>query len=140
MRIGRALGGLAIAAWVALASCSVMPRAVIRNASGEDLVLFPLAAQPSTLKAGETTAPIIYSGHQRQEALIERRGCLYTYPAPDYFALPKSAKGYASAIAVVINPDMSLSAFPRSKKGVEGPEILVAGFPLEPATFCGKRG
>jgi hypothetical protein len=138
MRIGLALGGFA--AILGLASCTIAGRAVIRNASGADLLLWPLAEQPTPLKAGETTPPIVYSGHQRQEALLERGGCLYTYPAPDYFALPKGAKGYSSKIAVVINPDMTLSAFPRSKKGVEGPEIRVAGFPLKPVTYCGKRG
>jgi hypothetical protein len=35
---------------------------------------------------------------------------------------------------------MTLHVHPRSKKGVEGPEILVAGFPLKPTTFCGRRG
>jgi hypothetical protein len=123
-----------------LASCSIAPQAVIRNATGADILLWPLADRPLPLKSGESTEPIIYSAHERQQALIERGNCLYTYPAPDYFKLPKGAKGYASRVVVVIHEDMSLHAHQRSKKGVEGPEILVAGFPLMPSTFCGRRG
>ena len=132
-----ALGGVALL--LGLASCSVAPRAVIRNATGADLLLWPLAERPSPLRAGETTAPIVYSGYRRQEALIERGGCLYTYPAPDYFALPKRLRRYASAVAVVIHEDMILHVHERTSDGAEGPEILAGGFPLRPTTFCGRR-
>lgn len=114
-------------------------RAVIRNASGAGLLPWPLGAQPLPLKAGETRRPIAHTARERQQALIERGGCLHTYPAPDYFALPEGTRGYAPRVAVVIREDMSLHLHRRSKKGEEGPEILAAGFPLKPATFCGRR-
>ena len=123
-----------------LASCSYAPRAAIRNATGADILLWPLSERPLTLKPGETSHPIHYTAHERQEALIERGNCLYTYAAPDYFQLPKGAKGWRANVVAVIHEDMSLHVHQRSKKGVEGPEILVAGFPLKPVTFCGRRG
>jgi hypothetical protein len=123
-----------------LASCTIAPQAVIRNATGSDLMLWPLSERPVALKAGESTDEIVYTARNRQQAMIERGNCLYTYPAPEYFEMPKGTKGYAARIAVVIHEDMSLHAHHRSKKGVEGPEILVAGFPLRPTTFCGRRG
>jgi hypothetical protein len=70
--------------------------------------------------------------------LIERGGCLYTYPAPDCFALPKRLQRYASPVVVVIGEDMSLHVYERSREGVEGPEIVAAGFPLRPSVFCGR--
>jgi hypothetical protein len=136
----RALGWTLILMCVGLTSCSISGQAVIRNATGTDILLWPLGARPVPLKAGESTEPIIYTAHERQQALIQRGDCLYTYPAPDYSALPKGTRGYASRVVVVIHEDMTLHANLRSKKGVEGPEILVAGFPLKPTTFCGRRG
>lgn len=140
MRVKRALGWMSIIMCLGLASCSSAPQAVIKNATGADILLWPLAERPVPLKSGETTSPIIYSAHERQQALIERGNCLYTYPAPDYFQPPKGVAGYASRVVVVIHEDMTLHAHERSKKGVEGPEILAAGFPLKPTTFCGRRG
>lgn len=75
-----------------------------------------------------------------RQALIERGGCLYTYPAPDYFALPKRLRSYASKVVAVIHPDMILHVHERSSGGVEGPEIVAGGFPITPVTFCGRRG
>jgi hypothetical protein len=124
---------------LALASCSYAPRAAIRNSSGSDLVLWPLGERPLTLKAGETSKPFVYSGYGRQQALIERGGCLYTYPAPDYFSLPKRLKSYNASVVVVIDAEMRLHVHERSKKGLEGPEIAAAGFPLKPTAFCGRR-
>lgn len=138
MGIGRASIGLA--ALLGASSCTIAGQAMIRNATDGDLALWPLSERPLILKAGEATGPLVYTAHRRQEAMIERGNCLYTYPAPDYFQLPKGTKGHASRIVVAVHEDMSLHAFHRSKKGVEGPEILVAGFPLKPATFCGRRG
>lgn len=138
MRTRRALSGLA--AMLCLASCSVAPRAIIRNASGADIVLWPLGARPLPLRSGEATQPIHYSAYQRQQALIERDGCLHTYPAPDYSALPKRVRRYASAVAVVIHEDMTLHIHERSREGAEGPEIVAGGFPLTPTTFCGRPG
>lgn len=140
MRIGRGLGGLAMIACLGLASCSPARRAVIRNATGAEIVLWPLSERPLPLSAGEATQPIVYSGYQRQQALIERGGCLYTYPAPDYFALPKRLRSYASKVVVAIHPDMTLHVHERSNEGVEGPEIVAGGFPLTPVRFCGRRG
>lgn len=140
MRIGRALGWAPIVMVLSLASCSPARQAVIRNATGSDLVLWPLGAWPTPLGPGETTGPLLYRGHERQEALIERGGCLYTYPAPDYSALPKSFRKNPSRVTVVIHEDMRLSIHQRSRDGAEGSEILVAGFPLQPTTFCGRRG
>ncbi len=140
MRIRRALGSMAMIPFVALASCSIAPQAVIRNATLSDILLWPLGAQPLPLKSGETTSPILYSAHQRQQALIERGNCLYTYPAPDYSQMPEAARGYASRVVVVVHDDMTLHAHERSKDGVEGAEIVTAGFPLKPTTFCGRRG
>lgn len=140
MRTGRASSGLAIMLCLGLASCTIAGQAVIRNASGGDILLWPLSERPVTLKAGDATQPIVYSAHKRQQAMIERGNCLYTYPAPDYFQLPKPVRGYAARVVVVIHEDMTLHAHQRSKKGVEGPEILAAGFPLTPTTFCGRRG
>jgi hypothetical protein len=142
MRIGRALGGSAaiLAFGLGLASCSYAARAVIRNASGAQVLLWPLSERPVPLKAGEAGTPFVYSGYKRQEALIERGGCLHTYSAPDYSALPKRLKDFNASVVVVINPDMTLSVRERSKKGVEGPEIAAPGFPLRPTTFCGRRG
>ena len=139
MRIRWALGWMSIVACLALASCSRAPQAVIRNASGADLLLWPLAARPVALRSGETTEPILYATHERQQALIERGNCLYTYPAPDYFNLPKHLRGYAPRVTVVIREDMSLSIHERSREGVEGAEIVAGGFPLRPTTYCGRR-
>lgn len=136
---GRELRWLAMIACLGLASCSVAPAGVIRNATGGEIFIWPLGER-LPLKAGETSKPLHYRGNERQEALIERGGCLYTYPAPDYFALPKQLKRYSAAVAVEIREDMTLHAYPRSRKGVEGPEIVAAGFPLTPTTFCGRRG
>jgi hypothetical protein len=124
---------------LALASCSPIRHAILRNASGVDLLLWPLGARPTILKAGESTEPTLFYAHERHEALIKRGNCLYTYPAPDYFALPKAITNY-KPITAVIHPDMRLSVHRRSKEGVEGPEILVAGFPIRPTTFCGSEG
>ncbi len=140
MRIGRTSAGISVIMGLSLASCSYLPQAAIRNASGADILLWPLSARPQPLKAGETTEPIFYRTHERQQALIERGNCLYTYPAPDYFQLPKRTREYAARVVAVIHEDMSLHVHERSKDGVEGPEILVAGFPLKPTTFCGRRG
>jgi hypothetical protein len=127
--------GLPIALCLALASCSPARQAVIRNATAGDIVLWPLGEMPTVLKSGETSEPVVHSAHRRHEALIKRGNCLYTYPAPEYSALPKAIKNY-KPITVVIHEDMRLSLH-RRKDGVEGPEILVAGFPLRPTTFCG---
>lgn len=140
MRTGRRLTALAAIPCLGLASCTIAPRAVVRNASGADLLLWPLAERPVPLESGETSRPVLYTAHERQQALIARGDCLYTYPAPDYFQLPKAAREYASRIVVVIREDMSLHAHRRAKDGAEGAEILVAGFPLKPETFCGRRG
>jgi hypothetical protein len=135
--VKRALSGLAIS--LVLLSCSPARKTVIRNATGADISLWPLGARPQPLKSGETTDPIVYWAHERHEALIERGNCLYTYPSPEYSQLPKTIRNY-KAISVVIHEDMRLSVHPRSKDGVEGPEIVAAGFPLRPETFCGRRG
>jgi hypothetical protein len=140
MRMRWASASTAGLLWLALASCTIAGQAVIRNDTSSDILLWPLSERPVTLKAGEATAPIVYTARERQQAMIERGGCLYTYPAPDYFQLPKGTKRYASRIVVVIEEDMILHAFQRSKRGVEGPEILAAGFPLRPETYCGRRG
>jgi len=140
MRMKRALGGVATMLCLGLASCTIAGRAVIRNASGADILLWPLSERPLALRDGEATQPIVYSGYERQQALIERGGCLYTYPAPDYFALPKRLRSYASRVVVAIHPDMTLHAHERSDEGVEGPEIVAGGFPLTPVRFCGRRG
>lgn len=124
---------------LALSSCTVAPQAVLRNASGMDIALWPLSERPLTVRAGETTGPILYTAYERQQALIERGGCLYTYPAPEYFELPKRLRGYASRVVVVIHEDMTLSAHERSKEGAEGPEVVAAGFPLKPTAYCGRR-
>ena len=123
---------------IILTSCSYAPRAMIRNASGADVSLWPLGEGPPLLKAGETTQ-LVFTGYKRHEAFVERGGCLYTYPAPDYFQLPKPLKSHNAKVVVVINEDMTLSVRHRSKDGTEGPEILAAGFPLRPTTFCGVR-
>ena len=124
---------------LALASCTPIRHAMIRNAASADLLLWPLGAMPTMLKAGESTDPIVFYAHERHEALIKRGNCLYTYPGPDYSALPKAIRNY-KPITVVIHDDMRLSLHRRSKEGVEGPEILVAGFPIRPTTFCGSPG
>jgi hypothetical protein len=139
MRIRRASRWIFVAVCLGLASCSPARQTIIRNATGADILLWPLGARPEPLRSGATTDPLVYWAHQRQEALIERGNCLYTYPAPDYSALPKHVRNY-KAITVVIHEDMRLSVHRRSKHGVEGPEILVAGFPLKPTSFCGRRG
>jgi hypothetical protein len=102
-------------------------------------VLWPLGARPQVLRSGETTEPLVLYAHDRHEAFIERDNCLYTYPAPDYFALPEAIRNY-KPITVVIHADMTLGVRQRSKDGMESPEVVVAGFPLEPTTFCGRRG
>jgi hypothetical protein len=133
------LGWPAALLCLGLGSCTIPPNAVVRNASGADLLLWPLGERPLPLKPGETSGAILYTAYQRQQALIARGDCLYTYPAPDYFQLPKAVRGYASRVVVVVHEDMSLHAHERSKKGVEGAEILTAGFPLKPERFCGRR-
>ena len=138
MQMSRASKWSSIALCVALGSCSIAPQAIVRNATSSDILVWPLGERPETLRSGEMTKPILYSAHQRQQAFIKRGDCLYTYPAPDYFQLPKYAKNYASRVVVVIHEDMTLHAHERSKEGSEGPEILVAGFPLAPTRFCGR--
>ena len=128
-----------IALCLGLASCSLARHAIIRNAAGADLVLWPLGARPLTLKAGESTEPMVLYAHDRHEALVQRGNCLYTYPAPEYSALPDAIKNY-KPITLVIREDMRLALQRRSKDGVEGSEITVAGFPLAPSTFCGRPG
>ena len=121
------------------ASCSLAPQALIRNASGADLVLWPLSERPTPLKSGATSAPLVLVAHEEKVAMIERGNCLYTYPAPRYFELPKALREHKKYTAV-IQPDMSLAIHLRNKDDVEGQEIVVAGFPLKPTTFCGRRG
>ena len=128
----------AIISCLSLASCSLARHAIVRNATGADLLLWPLGARPVTLKAGDSTEPLVLYAHDRHEAFIQRGDCLFTYPAPDYSALPDGIKNY-KPITLVIRPDMRLALHRRSKEGVEGPEITVAGFPLAPSTFCGRR-
>lgn len=130
---------LAVLCFSPLLSCTISGRAIIRNATSAEILLWPLGEFPSALKPGEATKPIVYAAYERQQAMIERRACLYTYPAPDYFNLPKEAKAYASQVVVVIEDDMTLHLHLRSREGAEGAEILVAGFPLKPLTFCGGR-
>ncbi len=139
MHITRGPGWTAAFLCLGFASCSPARQVIIRNASGADILLWPLAARAEPLKSGESTDPIAYRAHERQEALIERGNCLYTYPAPDYATLPKSIRGY-KPFTVVVHEDMRLSVHERGKDGVEGPELLVAGFPLKPITYCGRRG
>jgi|GEM_PF-6925490 len=140
MRIGRAAGWMAAIMCLGLASCSMPPRTVVRNATGAEILLWPLAERPVPLRPGETSGPIRYSAHVRQQALIERGNCLYTYPESDYLKLPKNLRRSLPRIVVVIREDMALSVHQRSKTGVEGPEIVATGFPLKPTTFCGRRG
>ena len=130
---------LALTLCLSLGSCSLARHAIVRNAAGEDLLLWPLGAQPVILKAGESTEPIVLYAHDRHEALIQRGDCLYTYPAPEYSALPDAIKNY-KPITLVIRSDMRLALHRRSKEGVEGPEITVAGFALTPSTFCRRSG
>ena len=131
---------LAVLFLLPLLSCTIAGRAVIRNATGAELLLSPLGEFPTALKPGEATKPIVYTAYERQQAMIQRGTCLYTYPAPNYFDLPKEAKAYASRVVVVIEDDMTLHLHLRTKDGAEGPQILVAGFPLKPLTFCGGSG
>ena len=139
MRLGRMLGWMPVVMFLGLASCTPTRHAIIRNAAGADLELWPLGAMPMSLKAGASTDPIVFYAHERHEAMIKRGNCLYTYPGPDHSALPAAIRNY-KPITVVIHDDMRLSLHRRSKEGVEGPEILVAGFPLRPTTFCGSAG
>jgi hypothetical protein len=120
-------------------SCSPARQGMIRNESGADVVLWPLSGRPSPLTSGASSGPIPYYAHEPQVALIERGNCLYTYPRPDYSALPKGLRNYKPFTAV-IRPDMSLAIHLRQKNGIEGPEIVAGGFPLKPTTFCGRRG
>ena len=104
-----------------------------------ELLLWPLGERPVTLKPGASTEPLVLYAHERHEAMVQRGDCLYTYPAPDYFALPEAIKSY-KPVTFVIHEDMRLSLHRRSNDGVEGPAIEVAGFPLTPTTFCGRPG
>ena len=122
-----------------LGSCSLARHAIVRNASSADLTLWPLGERPVTLKAGASTEPLVLYAHERHEAMVQRGDCLYTYPAPDYFALPNAIRSY-KPITFVIHDDMRLSLHRRSKQGVEGPALDVAGFPLSPTRFCGRPG
>jgi hypothetical protein len=124
---------------LALASCTLARQAIVRNASGADVVLWPLGERPFSLKAGTSTEPTVLYAHERHEALVQRGDCLYTYPAPDYFALPKAVRSY-KPVTLVIGADMRLSLHLRSKDGVEAPAIETAGFPLSPTSFCGRAG
>ena len=140
MSIGRALACGAILVSLALTSCSYSGRTVIRNATGAEIFLWPLSTHPKPLKPGEEIGPMVFSGYQDHQAMIERGGCLYTYHTPNYFELPKKLKSHNAQAFVIINEDMSISFRERSKKGVEGPEIVGAGLPLKPTTYCGRRG
>jgi hypothetical protein len=124
---------------LALASCTLARQAIVRNASGSDLLLWPLGERPVPLKAGTSTEPIVLYAHERHEAMVQRGDCLFTYPAPDYFALPKAVRDY-KPVTFVIGADMRLSLHLRSKDGVDGPAIETAGFPLTPTSFCGRAG
>lgn len=74
MGMSRALSSIAVPICLGLASCTYAPRPVVRNATGADIVLWPLGERPVPLKAGAATGPIVYSAYQRQQALIERGG------------------------------------------------------------------
>jgi hypothetical protein len=127
-----------IALCLGLGSCSLARQAIVRNATGADLLLWPLSERPLMLKAAESTEPIVLYAHDRHEALVQRGNCLYTYPAPEYSTLPNHVRNF-KPITLVIRGDMRLALYRRSKEGVEGPEITVAGFPLAPSTFCGSN-
>ena len=139
MNLRTMLAGLSAVLCLGLASCTLARHAIVRNASGADLLLWPLGERPVTLKAGASTEPLVLYAHERHEAMVQRGDCLYTYPAPDYFALPGAIRSY-KPVTFVIHDDMRLSLHRRSKDGVEGPAIEVAGFPLRPKTFCGRPG
>jgi hypothetical protein len=134
------LGSTWAIACLGLASCVPAARSVIRNATGGDVLLWPLSGRPSPLKSGETSKPFVYSAQRDREAFVERNGCFYSYPIPDYHALPKSLKGFSPNVAVVIHEDMTLHVHKMGKGLVEGPEIVAAGLPLKPEAFCGRRG
>lgn len=140
MHAPRLVPAVAIATSLFIAGCSYAPRAVLRNDSGGDIALWPLSGVPMPVKAGETTRPIGFQAYEQHQAMIERDGCLYTYPAPTYSALPKRLKAYAAAVVVVIRPDMKLAVHARSKDGAEGEEIIAGGFPITPTRFCGRHG
>ncbi len=53
MRRRRMLRWMPVLLCLTLASCSPIRHAMIRNAAGADLLLWPLGAMPITLKAGE---------------------------------------------------------------------------------------
>jgi hypothetical protein len=79
-----------------------------------------------------------YSGSKSYQAMVGRGKCIYTYPAPDYFELPKRLRKDNIRVAVVINEDMTISLRQLSKNGAEGLEIVAPGFPLKPTKFCGE--
>lgn len=139
MRYRLAAGSIAISLCLGLAGCSRMGDDVLtRNASGADLLVRPLSAMVSVLKAGESRDKLWIAPLNRQEALLKRGDCLYTYPAPDVSQLPKTVRA-ARLKTVVIHEDMRMSLHVRSEDGTDGPEVLVAGFPLRPTTFCGRE-
>jgi hypothetical protein len=121
-----------------LASCSPAIRGLIINASGQTLVLRPLSADPLRLEAGAPPTSFFFTAHSRREALIEREGCLYTYPAPGEARLPRSLRSASPSVVVVIEADMSMRIFERTRDGAQGPEILADGIPLAPSKFCGS--
>jgi hypothetical protein len=124
-----------------LAACvPLRGRAVLKNSTGVDLVLSPLSEYPRALKAGVSEGYHHFPGRNPLQAFIERGGCLYTYPAPDYAGLPSSVKKSRPRVIVEVRADMRLHLYPLSKEGVQGPEIVAGGFPLKPSSFCGRRG
>ena len=139
MKLRAVVASLAAVLCLTLGSCTLAGHAIVRNASGANLTLWPLGERPVTLESGASTEPLRLYAHERHEAMVQRGDCLYTYPAPDYFALPEAIKSY-KPVTFVIHPDMRLSLHRRSKQGVEGPALEVAGFPLTPIRFCGRLG
>ena len=139
MQLRAVLASLSAVLCLGVASCTPIRHAIVRNAAGAELLLWPLGERPVTLKSGASTEPLVLYAHERHEAMVQRGDCLYTYPAPDYFALPGAIRSY-KPVTLVIHEDMRLSLHRRSKEGVEGPAIEVAGFPLTPTSFCGRPG
>ncbi|HEY0150339.1 MAG TPA: hypothetical protein VGB70_15225 [Allosphingosinicella sp.] len=136
---GQAGHCLPIVICLGLAACTSNPKGAIQNATGGDILLWPLSEQPLRLRPGEITKPLIFRD-RGLEAFVERGNCLYTYRSPNYPDLPEKLRKYNPKVVAVIREDMALHVHDRIKKRVQGPEIVAPGYPLRPTAFCGQHG
>ncbi|AQR62591.1 hypothetical protein BZG35_13750 [Brevundimonas sp. LM2] len=138
MKLRQLSGYVALFSGLALASCVPPLRTVVANESGSAVVIRPLSAQPVPVAHGMQSGPVMFAAYVDQQALIEKQGCLFTYPAPK--PAPRGLRSISPRILVVVDPDMVLHVHAMNAEGERGIEMTGPGLPLVPQRFCGTPG